>query len=100
MKTMNQKRGEISTTIRKELAEILVNESLRELVLKVHDSRDISVLSKQESFSAQVRIFIEVIDLHPHYSDQKQEEMITWSEVTGTHLFKALGSDHSRDPSH
>lgn len=66
----------------------------------MHDSRDVPILSKQESFLAYGRIFIEVLDLHPHYSDRKQEEIITWSEVTGTHLFKALGGDHSRDPSH
>lgn len=80
--------------------ETLVNGYLRELDIRRHESKDIPVFGKQESFLAQGRGFIEVIGLHPHCSDQRQEEMRAWSETTGAHLFKALGSDTSRHPSH
>lgn len=95
---MKQKRGEISSTVRKDFGGRDI--SIRELILKRCESEDIPIIGKQESFLAEGRGFIEVICLHPHCSDQGQEEMRSWSEATGAHLVKALGGNLSRHPSH
>lgn len=71
-----KQKGETSSTVRKDFGGGDV--SLRELVLKRHESKDIPVLGRQESFLADSRGFIEVICLHPHCSDQGQVEMRSW----------------------